>query len=144
MNLTEEEIHLFNLLKEKDQREFSKKPPDKPCKSKTKHKGLAELFYEEFVVERKGVSTRRSLSEDCKKFSVNVQWGSLWSLKKVLCVLIMIQGRESRRRDLNAVDYLPLKLINGKKEEVTTGAISIFPARGLKARLRQAVLLRRG
>jgi hypothetical protein len=54
-------------LKEKDQKELSKKPPDKPWKSKTKCKGLAELFYEEFVLEKKGVSTRRSLSEDCKK-----------------------------------------------------------------------------
>jgi hypothetical protein len=48
MNPTEAEIHLFSLLKEKDQREILKNPPDKPYKSKTKCKGLAELFYEEF------------------------------------------------------------------------------------------------
>jgi hypothetical protein len=30
MNPIDAEIHLFNLLKEKDQRELSKKPPDKP------------------------------------------------------------------------------------------------------------------
>jgi hypothetical protein len=79
MNPTDTEMYLFNLLKEKDQRELSKKLPDKPWRSKTNCKGLAELFYEEFVLEKKGVSTRRSLSEDYKKFGVNVQWGSLWS-----------------------------------------------------------------
>jgi hypothetical protein len=125
----EAEIKLFYLLNDKHQREFTKKTPDKPWKSKTKCKGLAELFYEEFVLEKKGVSTRRCLSENCKKFSVKVQWGSLWSLKKVLYPFIMIQGLVGGRRDLNAVDYLPLRLINGKKEEATTGAISFYPAR---------------
>jgi hypothetical protein len=42
----------------------------------------------------------------------------------------MIQGLVSRRKDLNAIDYLPLKLINGKEEEVTTGSISFYPAKG--------------
>jgi hypothetical protein len=56
----------------------------------------------------------------------------------------MIQGLVSRRRDLNAVDYLPLKLINGKKEEATAGAISFLLQGDLKARWRQTVLLRRG
>jgi hypothetical protein len=36
----------------------------------------------------------------------------------------MIQGLLSRKRDLNEVDYLPMKLINGMKEEAITGAIS--------------------
>jgi hypothetical protein len=49
-------------------------------------------------------------------------------LKKVLCALILVQGRVSRRRDLNAVDYLPLKLMNGKKEEFITGAIGVYLA----------------
>jgi hypothetical protein len=129
-NPTEAEIHLYDLTKEKDQRELSKKPPDKPWISRTKCKGLAELFYEEFILEKKGVSTRRYLSENCKISRENTQCGSLSSMKKVLCALIMIQGLVTRRRDLNEGDYLPSKLIGGKKEEATTGAISIFLERG--------------
>jgi hypothetical protein len=87
---TEAEIQLFKLLKEKDQRELSLKPPDKPWRSRIRCKGLAELFYEEFILEKKGVSTRRYLSKNCKRSNANTQWGSLWSMKKVLCPLIMI------------------------------------------------------
>jgi hypothetical protein len=60
-----------------------KNSPDKPWKPKKKCKGLSELFYEEFVLEKKGVFIRKSLGEDSKKFSINNQMGSLWSLKKV-------------------------------------------------------------
>jgi hypothetical protein len=129
-NPTEAEVQLFYLLKEKDQRGLSKKSPNKPLKSKEKCKGLSELFYEELVLEKKGVSRRRSLGEDLKKFSINITMGSLWSLKKVLCALIMIQGLVNRRRDLNTIGDLPLKLMNGTEEEITTGTISFFPARG--------------
>jgi hypothetical protein len=62
-NPTEAEVQLFYLLKEIDQRELLKKLPDKSWKSRTKCKGLAELFYEEFVLEKKGVSKRKSLGE---------------------------------------------------------------------------------
>jgi hypothetical protein len=117
-------------LKEKDQRELLKRPSDKAWKSKKKCKGVTELFYEEFVLEKKGVSKRKSLGEDSKSFSINVRLGSLYSLKKVLCTLIMVQGLVSRSRNLNVIDNLPLKLANGREEEFTAEAISLFPVSG--------------
>jgi hypothetical protein len=82
-NPTEIEMHLLKLIKEKSQRELAKKPPDKPWISRTKCKGLAEILYEEFILNQKGVSTRRGLSEDYKRLRVKSQCGSLWSMKKV-------------------------------------------------------------
>jgi hypothetical protein len=99
-NPSDAEIHLFELLKGRDQRESPKKPPDKPWKSRSKCKELADVFYEKFVLERKGVSTRRRLGEKIKKFSTSIHGDSLWSTKKVFCTFIMIQGLV-RRRDLD-------------------------------------------
>jgi hypothetical protein len=125
----EEEIHLFKLLKERDQRELAKKPPGKPWKSRTMCKGIADLFYEEFVVGEKRVATRKGLSAELK-FSVNTRCGSLWSTKKVLCALVMIQGLAIRRRDLNEkINHSPLLTGEGRGE-ATTGAVSFSPLRG--------------
>jgi hypothetical protein len=70
--------------------------------------------------------------------------GSFWSLKKVFCTVIMIQGLVSRSRDLNSIGNLPLKPMNVMREEITTVALSFFGQSDLKARWRQLVLPRIG
>jgi hypothetical protein len=87
-------------LKEKDQREGSKKPPDKTYYSKTRCKKVSEALYEEIIVCKKGVSLIKSLDEEYKSLSIDNLTGSLWSMKKVLCALVMIQGLVGRSRDL--------------------------------------------
>jgi hypothetical protein len=129
-NPSVEEIHLFDLIKERNQRELARKSPYKPWISRTKCKEVAELFYEEFVLNKKGVATRRGLSENCKRFSLDTKCGSLWSIKKVLCALMMIQGLITRRRDLNILDYPSPKLTGEVRGKATTGTVSFSPKRG--------------
>jgi hypothetical protein len=78
------------------------------------------LFYEEFVLEEKGRSTIRGVSENDKMSCMSIQWGSLWSLKKVLCALIMIQGLVNRRRDLNEEKLKSRKMLVTSRLKLTS------------------------
>jgi hypothetical protein len=91
--------------------------------------GIVDLFYEEFILERKEEALRKGLSEG-SIIRVNTQSDSLWSIKKVLCALLMIQGLITRRRDLNEVCN-PSPLLTGEvRGEATTGAVSFSPSWG--------------
>jgi hypothetical protein len=126
--INEEGRKLLKLLKEKNQRELMKKPPDKPWKSKTLCKKVADIFYEKFITRGEEENTRRGLSAE-KKSSVNTQSGSHWSGKKILNALVMIQSLAMRRRDLEGND-LSSMLTGEDRGEATTGAVSFSPARG--------------
>jgi hypothetical protein len=69
-NLSKAEMLLSKLLKEKDQRERLKKPPGKPCYSKTRCEKVSEALYKGLILGKKRISLRKSLGEEYKSLSI--------------------------------------------------------------------------
>jgi hypothetical protein len=131
-NLSKAGMLLCKLLKEKDQRERPKKPSGKPCYSKTRCKKVSDALYEEILLGKKGVSLRKSLGEEYKSLDIDNLAGSLWSMKKVLCPLVMIQGLVGKSR--SSMMKTPIQADRWEEgSETTTGTISI-PRKGVLRR----------
>jgi hypothetical protein len=94
---------------------------------------FSELFNKKFILKKKEVSFRKNIWEGIKIPRMDATTDSLWSMKTVLCALMMLHSLVSRSRNLISCE-VPSKLINGTGNLFTIGAISSPPKGNFEVR----------